>query len=60
MEVIDGFEPTNDGFADHPPLDHSGILTSRASSRIRTYDLLITSELHYRCAIEANGSRHEA
>ena len=28
----------------------------RASSRIRTYDLLITSELHYHCAIEAFGS----
>lgn len=27
-----------------------------ASSRIRTYDLLITSELHYHCAIEAFGS----
>lgn len=28
----------------------------RASSRIRTYDLLITRELHYHCAIEAFGS----
>ena len=27
-----------------------------ASSRIRTYDLLITRELHYHCAIEALGS----
>lgn len=27
-----------------------------ASSRIRTYDLLITSDLHYHCAIEALGS----
>ena len=27
-----------------------------ASSRIRTYDLLITRELHYHCAIEAFGS----
>ena len=27
-----------------------------APSRIRTYDLLITRELHYHCAIEAFGS----
>ena len=33
--------------------------TIRASDRIRTYDLLITSELHYRCAIEAVCSRYE-
>lgn len=25
----------------------------RASDRIRTYDLLITNQLHYRCATEA-------
>ena len=34
MEVIDGFEPTNDGFVEHP-LDHSGIRTNGAPSRIR-------------------------
>ena len=27
--------------------------TIRASDRIRTYDLLITNQLHYRCATEA-------
>ena len=30
------------------------MLFVRAPSRIRTNDLLITSELHYRCAIRAN------
>ena len=31
----------------------------RASSRVRTCDLLITRELHYHCAIEAFCSRYE-